>query len=165
MPFGELNFGHFCCSTVGQPSFYVQNCICLINFKFSTLLGHRYAFRESCLTCELRPLWESLLTMVAPFHVPSQSLCQSERLIGPVLNISENFQRSRSPHDQIWINIQIWILNSIQIYQVGSALLDMKLMKLMKKNLLELCSTFLKFEIQRHIMTRYSRKYQFGSHN
>ena len=55
-------------------------------------------------------------------HVSGASFCQWERLILAVLSISENL-RSKN---QLWTKIQIWIHNSIQMYQVGTALLDMK---------------------------------------
>ena len=58
------------------------------------------------------------------FNVAGRSFCRSERLIGAMLNISENLssksQRSRSPYDQIWAKLQFRIHNCIQMYLVAT---------------------------------------------
>ena len=49
---------------------------------------------------------------------PDGNFCQSKRLIGTMLHISENLRskghRPSSSHEQIWAKLQFWIHNSIQ---------------------------------------------------
>ena len=58
---------------------------------------------------------------ITPFDVTSGNFCQSNKLTGAVVNISDNLksksQRVWSPHDQIWSQLQFWSHHTIQTYQ------------------------------------------------
>ena len=66
----------------------------------------------------------AVLNPLPMLDVPGRSFCESERLSGAILSISENLrskcQRSSSPHAQIWAESQFWIHNCIQIYQAAT---------------------------------------------
>ena len=58
----------------GRPKLPLCLHLRLLNkYKFSTLLDHRCALREICLPCDLFPLWETLVTIVTPFHLKYQT--------------------------------------------------------------------------------------------
>ena len=71
---------------------------CLINFKFSTLMDLRCAFREICLTGDLCPLRDTLVIIVTPFHekCDTQHYCSTPSICGRPLDPGVSRLQSRA---------------------------------------------------------------------